>query len=69
MTVPMRFELEPRKRSAYVVACEMISIYGAKSTSFPVSRFDVTASEARSIWQIALKDMRGKSKVNSIYNV
>lgn len=62
MIYPRRFVAEPRKRSAYCDACDMIAVYGVTSISkWATDNFDISDSEKVDIWRAAKADMLGKS--------
>ena len=63
MIYPRRYELEPRKRKAYEVACDLIAIYGLPRTSFNSKLLGINRVEMKEIWNTATVDMNGNSTV------
>ena len=65
MIYPRRYLSEPRKRRAYEVACDLIYIYGGRRSDFRCG--GITKSESREIFNTALTDLRGRSRVDFVY--
>lgn len=63
MTYPNRYELEPRKRKPYEVACDLIAVYGATRKQFNYKLYGINRREMKEIWNTAERDMSGKSRV------
>lgn len=59
MIYPARYQSEPGKRKAYCYACDLIVIYGLGYRYFNPP--GISPEEKREIWNIAMKDMKGKS--------
>lgn len=61
MIYPKRFLAEPRKRSAYCDACDMIAVYGITLKNWVTTRFNLSEAEKVEIWRTAMADMSGRS--------
>ena len=69
MIYPNRYECEPRLRAAYIVACDLIAVYGAPRNSFDYKNFNLNRREMKEVWGFALNDMTGKSRYDFIQKV
>ena len=66
MIYPSRYILEPRKRKAYCVACDLIAVYGVSRKSFNYRIFHISRTEMKEIWNFATVDMGGKSRYDFV---
>ena len=62
MIYPSRFSLEPRLRSAYCEAFDIITVYGGTRKDFRYQKYDISRTEMKQIWTFAQNDANGKSR-------
>ena len=56
---PNRYECEPRKRKAYLEACDLIEVYGLQRNQWNYLKCGINRIEMKEIWKTATMDMSG----------
>ena len=63
-----RYLAEPRKRKAYVIAYDLIAVYGLPRRAFDYKSLHLCRSEMKDIWEKATKDFECRSCYAHSYN-